>query len=284
MRMVVGETNKEKMQKVLDCFVELTGIRAAFFDDDQELVNGKNKDICDFCRQIRNYPDLYIGCMASDREAVKTAGGKRKTHLYRCHMGLWEAVIPIFISDIFAGYLMLGQIIGKDNKQGQWLEIEIKLRSWRIKDEELARIKSAYDEVVVLELDKIQAAVEMLRYIAEYIVETSVVQLYGADAVKKTKNIIEEKILERISIKEIAKIVGLSPSYLGFLFKRETGMPITRYIENIRVSRAGKLLQISDLSISEVAQRSGYEDVNYFSRIFKKTEGVSPSAYRKKYR
>jgi len=277
--MVKRETNKEKLQKILDCFVELTGIRAAYFDDDRELVNGKDKDICDFCRCIRRIPEFYMGCMACDRNAAKAAVEKRAPHLYRCHMGLWEAVIPVFITDVPVGYLMIGQIIGIDNKQGQWFELEKKLRSKNI-----TGIRSAFDKVTVLELDRIQAAVEMLKYIAEYIVETSVVQVFGVDAVKKARNIIEESILGRISIKELAKDVGLSPSHLGFLFKSETGMTITKFIEEKRIARSRELLQISDLKVSEIAIRSGYEDVNYFCRIFKKVEGVPPSTFRKKFR
>ncbi len=73
---------------------------------------------------------------------------------------------------------------------------------------------------------------------------------------------------------------GLTKSYFIQLFKKTTGMPPYRYLTSYRIQQARQLLLFSDLSVSEVGRACGYFDYNYFSRLFKKMEGVSPSQFR----
>lgn len=88
---------------------------------------------------------------------------------------------------------------------------------------------------------------------------------------------------EKIVLKELADYAGLSPNYLCTLFKKETGETILHYVGKIRIGSSLTLLANTDLSISEVAEKAGFEDGNYFARIFKKQMKISPSEYRKNY-
>ena len=64
------------------------------------------------------------------------------------------------------------------------------------------------------------------------------------------------------------------------MFKKATGMPPYRYLTSYRIQQARQLLLFSDLSVGEIGRVCGYPDYNYFSRLFKKMEGVSPSRFR----
>ena len=75
--------------------------------------------------------------------------------------------------------------------------------------------------------------------------------------------------------------VGLSSSYLCRIFKEETGLSMNAYITNLRMSKAGELLNDTNSYIKEVAISVGFEDQLYFSRLFKRYSGVTPSEYRK---
>ena len=75
--------------------------------------------------------------------------------------------------------------------------------------------------------------------------------------------------------------VGLSSSYLCRIFKEETGLSMNAYITNLRMSKAGELLNDTNSYIKEVAISVGFEDQLYFSRLFKRYYGVTPSEYRK---
>ena len=121
----------------------------------------------------------------------------------------------------------------------------------------------------------------------------SVVDIYS-DEMKKAQNkdnyqaaraaaeYIKQHFREKISVAEIGRSVHLSGSYLSHIFSETFGRTITEYLTNVRVEYAKTLLSKPEMSISEAAYESGFEDVSYFSRVFKKTEGITPRDYKKK--
>ncbi len=87
---------------------------------------------------------------------------------------------------------------------------------------------------------------------------------------------------EDISINAMAQNYGYTPPRLITLFNKHYGAPPKNIISNLRIEKARRLLLQSDLSVGEIAQQCGYEDTLYFSRIFSKYCGLSPSQFRKK--
>lgn len=86
---------------------------------------------------------------------------------------------------------------------------------------------------------------------------------------------------ENLTLKKMAEYLNLNSSYLSTLFKKELGKTVTEYITQTRIKQALLLLNSTKHSIREVANQCGFDDINYFSRIFKKYQGMSPSSYRK---
>jgi len=93
--------------------------------------------------------------------------------------------------------------------------------------------------------------------------------------------LIQENFHQQIAITEIAGIVNLSPGRLAHLFKNETGMGVQQYITQIRLDKAGHLLEASFLSIKEVAANVGFTNFKSFATSFKALVGVTPAQYRK---
>ncbi|WP_342564852.1 AraC family transcriptional regulator [Paenibacillus sp. FSL R7-0345] len=85
---------------------------------------------------------------------------------------------------------------------------------------------------------------------------------------------------ESIRLTELARHVGLSQQHLIHLFNLETGVPPIEYFLRLKIQRAGQLLDLTELSIKEVSSAVGISDPYYFSRLFKKMSGFSPSRYR----
>ncbi len=100
--------------------------------------------------------------------------------------------------------------------------------------------------------------------------------------VQKVITCIDTDITADLSLKTQAKLLNVNPSYLSTLFKKETGVTLTDYVNKKRVERAKHLLRNSNTQIQTVAQSCGMLDVNYFTKIFKKYEGVTPKEYRAK--
>jgi len=84
-----------------------------------------------------------------------------------------------------------------------------------------------------------------------------------------------------VVIADIAKQYDLSPSHFIRSFKAAYGVTPNEYRQNYRVSKAMNLLKMTNLSVQDVAYQCGFEDPLYFSRIFRKRAGVSPTKYRK---
>ena len=99
---------------------------------------------------------------------------------------------------------------------------------------------------------------------------------------EKAKEYIRQNYQKDLTLDEVSKVVDISPYYFSKLFKQETGENFIEYLTKVRMKNAEELLKDSDYSIKEICAASGYSDPNYFSRIFKKYEGVTPSEYRER--
>ena len=85
----------------------------------------------------------------------------------------------------------------------------------------------------------------------------------------------------KISLNLLAEEFHLSPQYISQLFKNEIGVNFLTYLTSLRMERAKKLLLSTALPMSEVAEQSGYGDYRVFTKAFKKSEGITPSQYRR---
>ena len=87
---------------------------------------------------------------------------------------------------------------------------------------------------------------------------------------------------EPVTVELIAREIQLNPVYCGALFSKETGQTILQYTNQLRITKAKELLHFTNDPVSEIAAEVGIEDLYYFSRLFKKLVGISPSEYRKR--
>lgn len=86
-----------------------------------------------------------------------------------------------------------------------------------------------------------------------------------------------------ISVTQISTIIGIERRRFAYLFERYTGMTPNHYLTSFRMKRSRELLRTQHYTVAQIAELVGYHDSFYFSRVFKKYNGISPSEYRKKY-
>ena len=92
---------------------------------------------------------------------------------------------------------------------------------------------------------------------------------------------LQEHLAEDVSLAVLADQFHLNPQYISQLFKSEIGVGFLAYLTNIRMEKAKKLLLSTSLPIADVAEQSGYGDYRVFTKVFKKSEGSTPSQYRR---
>ncbi|MDE6656980.1 MAG: AraC family transcriptional regulator [Oscillospiraceae bacterium] len=100
--------------------------------------------------------------------------------------------------------------------------------------------------------------------------------------VRKCIDYINENLNCNLSIKTLAKLVGLNPSYLSRLFKQETGGSIKQFVVLARIRQAEELLKDTDFSYYDISVRLGFSSQSAFIAVFKKITGVTPKKYRMK--
>lgn len=101
--------------------------------------------------------------------------------------------------------------------------------------------------------------------------------------IKALKHYIIDHSHEALSVSRLAEHFNLNPVYCGSLFKKSEGCTIQEFINEIRINKAKDLLLSDVLSVSDIAYEIGYNDVFYFSKMFKKLTGISPLRYRKQH-
>lgn len=122
----------------------------------------------------------------------------------------------------------------------------------------------------------IQKAVKVNSFIKKERINSSML------LIEKAKQYIKENYSNPdISVETLCSKLHVSPTYFSTIFKRETEMNFVNYLTSVRLEEAVKLLNTTDDKTYVIAEKVGYPEANYFSYVFKKQYGVSPSKYRK---
>ena len=97
---------------------------------------------------------------------------------------------------------------------------------------------------------------------------------------KEVRYIEENYADEELSLNTLASHVNFSPNHLSMIFSQQTGQTFVKYLTEYRMGKAKELLRCSGKRSSVIAQEVGYKDSHYFSYLFKKTQGMTPTQYR----
>ena len=98
---------------------------------------------------------------------------------------------------------------------------------------------------------------------------------------KRVKEYAEMNLSKELSVAQAAALANMSESHFSHVFKSEEGISYVEYINGCRMQKATILLQNTDLMVSEIAEKVGIDNPNYFSAQYKKRTGKSPSEFRK---
>ena len=97
------------------------------------------------------------------------------------------------------------------------------------------------------------------------------------------KEFLDEHYMEKVTLDDLAERFFINKFYLSKIFKETYGATVNNYLISKRITRAKQLLRFTDMTVDEIGVAVGMGDANYFSRMFRKVEGSSPSEYRKQW-
>lgn len=120
--------------------------------------------------------------------------------------------------------------------------------------------------------------IQFVRYCAEIV--RNYRKQTSPDILHRCQEILKEHFIRDITLYEMAMMTGVTASYLSRLFKGKLGINYTQYLNQLRVNKAKELLGMPNMKIMDIAGMIGYNNANYFSRIFKKYTGMTPQQFR----
>ena len=227
-----------------------------------------HSDMCDYFKTKSKAS--FIKCCHCSTFVTKKVLKTKVPFQGICINGIYEYTHPVIINNEVACIIFIGNIL--DNEKS------------------LAKIKKHsdfdYNLIDTLEANfSSEQCINICRLIEDYILhlldKTS--QDTSADnfLIENIRNYVFLNLEYDINIKSVAEIFYYNPSYLGRLFKKETGMSFNNYITLCRIEKAKELLNKTEQSCIDISTKIGFNNVTYFTSIFKKHTGMSPTKYRK---
>lgn len=146
---------------------------------------------------------------------------------------------------------------------------------------ELERVKYAYFNAINDAFSAADAADSLQAFLEEAKRCIGLPGPQGGSNMKMLLDFVDNNYAEPLTLKEMARHFHFNPSYLSSYFAANNKEGFTEYLNKIRTGKAAELLREREATIAEISERVGYSDHSYFSRVFKKATGYSPSEYRR---
>lgn len=260
-------------------FYNITGIEIVLYDENRTWIYSYPEAISSFCEQVRTSPVLAKKCLECDHMGFDICDKTKKPYLYHCHMNLLEAIAPIIENGIIIGYMMLGQILSK-NGVGAAKEKALQACDQYMLDRE--KLLPELEKIKIVDDSFINSAVSMMSMCACYLYYNRIIENKSDVLSYQIKAYIEMHLHEDLTIQKLCDTFFISKSKLYQISQKSFGMGISDYIRRLRLDKAKLLLKKREKSISDIAFSVGFQDANYFTRIFKKYEHMTPKDYKAK--
>lgn len=264
-----------ELPELMEHFYILTGIRIVLFDENYTEIASYpsgNKSFCSCMRKIAKFDEL---CCKSDAEAFKKCRKSRQLTIHKCHAGLIEATAPLTDNGIVIGYVMFGQITDNKNRADFNLHLRELCEEYGCTPAILDNINIKYKSE-----KQILAASKILDACTSYILLKRMVKPSKERLLMHIEKYIDEHLDDNITVTKLCKEFAISRTQLYELMGRKLSKGVAAFIKYKRLTAAKDMLISTSLNIADIAAKAGFNDYNYFLRVFKKEFGISPKKFR----
>lgn len=267
------------LYKVLRDFHILTGARVELLDKKLNILVHYPPEKIDFCRIVSEDTELGTKCAECDWNNSQICAKTKSVVHYRCHMGLTEAIMPIFDSNGILGYVMFGQVLMQE--RGQELRQTLKKR---FSEEAFPGITDAIDSIPAKTASELSACITILQSLVTFFLSNQWILPARSEFIRHMDKFIETNLSQKITVEDICEEFHIRRTRLYSAAQEYLGCSIAKYIRTQRISHACRLLRETDLSVTAIADRVGFSEYRHFSRVFQQVAGVSAMEYRRRNR
>jgi AraC-like DNA-binding protein len=272
------DMSRADLEKLLRDFHTVSGMDISIVDRDFHTLSLTRSPAATLCAAIHKSPATIDICKESDIERLSQVKASCCPIMYTCPFGITEVIVPIIRDDEPIAYIISALGIKKGN------EAEALRLSMRGCNEDGDGVNSIICEARKYTGEELDAYFNMIKMLANYIVGDDALTDENESIGPLIKRYVKNNISKKLTLKDIARNLHCSTVTLTEHFKAEFGMTINEYITRKRMDLAEKLLLTTDKPLREIATLSGFSDVEYFSRTFKKHHLISPAAWRREQR
>ena len=267
--------------ELLQTFQDAFGMSAGLYDKRLRWMIGLGASQKTICDVIHSTPEGCARCFRSDLEAAAVAEKTKQPYIYTCPFGLLSAVAPILRQGEIIGYIFVGRAISDTREQRR--HVTRAAAPYVGGEHSEAAVRVLVDELEQLDATRLEALGRILAVFAEHIAANGLFPTSEKSVASVIEGYIRHHYHERITLSALSLYLHCSTVTLTESFKREYGVSIMQYVNDVRMRAAEELLIQTELSVGTVAEQCGFAGIAYFSKSFKKNHGVSPVAYRRRY-
>ena len=269
--------NMERLTKLLRDFYRVSGVRIGAFSREYRQIAAIPEAASRFCTRLRQYPAIAQQCLDCDAHAFRDC---REFSIYRCHMGIVEAVAPIVNDYTTYGYLMIGQLLDDTSLEEQWSHTRAQCLRYQVPANVLEELQTFFYELPIRQTEYIRSATELVKICARFIWMEDLIALQQDDLMKRLYAVIDENLAAPLTIDFICQALHMGKTSLAGAVKKVSGATVGQIVRERRIAAAKKLLLTTDRPINEIAGACGVSDYNYFTKVFKSETQQTPREFR----
>lgn len=263
--------NIEKLKRIIDDLCTVTGLAMAVIDTKHNYIYKRDAEESEFCSLIQSTPEGRSGCLFCDSEMMAHSAKSKLPYSHVCHGGLFDTSVPILKNGIVAGYIVIGRVRKGDFPDAEAIE---RITSYGIPKDKLL---SAFPRVTHLSDSQLDS---LIRLISHILFENAIDIDYG-EFINRATEYIDLNLDTPLSVKQICTDLYVSKNYLYESFEDYFKKTVNEYITDRRIALAKIYLSHPETPVTEVAEAVGIYNYTYFSKLFKKKVGMTPSEYKK---
>lgn len=271
--------DKKRLTTLLTDLSVVSDTTVRFFDQNGKLLLSVGAAE-EFCRTVTGNTVLCAQCHACGCIYMHAPGeGRDKPFMYTCHLGISEVIVPAKPEKDVMGWVSISGAVPAQNREKRWDNI---LRLCREYGLDTQKVRESFFRLKRYDIAEggMHPFARMIDVCLRYAVEERIICSRYPSVLEEAIETIKSRLHEPLSVTEVAETLGVSQAYLTNLMSKELGICPGQYIirEKMKIA-ADLLLQNGDMSIAQVGMAIGIADASYFSRLFKKHFGLTPSEY-----